>query len=332
MSNDTILNYINSKDIRNHLKTIGHQFTSLEAAWLIYQCKSLTLAQKHEAWNDLISTMPDMPIECLEEISLHGFLRRCINVENRWIEEFKQADNCVYSFTLITQDDDLCSYKNCDIFSSYENCLNAVKPYVAELDGSILRIRITKKRIDGLDDTLAEKTSYMGVNLNHNFEIESKDSFDNNPPDEDSATHYNFEEIGISFPIPFKKGDIIYDPSFTDDTYIGPMVMDEMKPMEIIVSDLFAEEIDYEYNNSVMVVSGYFQDYMGSIHNGSATNYMNYEYYPAKKLHGKRRILLAISNLLKGEIDIGLCLNAYHQIMLEESAKTHMPREYTEEE
>ena len=35
-----ITRFINSRDIREHLKKIGYQFTSLEAAWLIWQCKN----------------------------------------------------------------------------------------------------------------------------------------------------------------------------------------------------------------------------------------------------------------------------------------------------
>ena len=35
-----ILRFINSRDIREHLKTIHYQFNSLEAAWLIYQDQS----------------------------------------------------------------------------------------------------------------------------------------------------------------------------------------------------------------------------------------------------------------------------------------------------
>ena len=42
-----ITRFINSRDIREHLKKIGYQFTSLEAAWLIWQCKNITLAEKH---------------------------------------------------------------------------------------------------------------------------------------------------------------------------------------------------------------------------------------------------------------------------------------------
>lgn len=60
-------------------------------------------------------------------------------------------------------------------------------------------------------------------------------------------------------------------------------------------------------------------------------NYMNYEYYPLERLTGRRRILKALGNFLKGKIDVCLFARAYHQILTEEDAKDHMPREYTDE-
>ena len=49
-----ILRFVNSKDIREHLRNIGYEFNSLEAAWLIYQCHDATIDEKHKAWNELI--------------------------------------------------------------------------------------------------------------------------------------------------------------------------------------------------------------------------------------------------------------------------------------
>ena len=51
----------------------------------------------------------------------------------------------------------------------------------------------------------------------------------------------------------------------------------------------------------------------------------------SENLTGKLKILLALSNFLKGNIDISLFVRAYHQILLEESVKDNSPWEYTEE-
>ncbi len=41
-----ITNFINSKDIREYHREIGYQYNALEAAWLVYQCDSITLEEE----------------------------------------------------------------------------------------------------------------------------------------------------------------------------------------------------------------------------------------------------------------------------------------------
>ena len=57
-----VLKFVNSKDIRKHLRNIGYECSPLEAAWLIYQCRSATVEEKHAAWDKLIETMPDCEV------------------------------------------------------------------------------------------------------------------------------------------------------------------------------------------------------------------------------------------------------------------------------
>lgn len=82
-----ILRFINSKDIREHLRSIRYEFNSLETAWLIYQSHDATIDEKHKAWNELIETMPDCPIEkrlnTVAQDSLHAFLRLYMTLEER---------------------------------------------------------------------------------------------------------------------------------------------------------------------------------------------------------------------------------------------------------
>ena len=95
-----ILRFVNSKDIRKHLQDIGYAFSTLEAAWLIYQCKSTTVAEKHAAWNELIETMPDCAVRRralgsddryrLDYPSLHQLLRDYMRVEDEAIRAFRE--------------------------------------------------------------------------------------------------------------------------------------------------------------------------------------------------------------------------------------------------
>ena len=60
-----IAQYVNSKDIRNNLCRIKYKFNSLEAAWLISRCRTLTIVEKHNAWRELIDTMPDCEVDSI---------------------------------------------------------------------------------------------------------------------------------------------------------------------------------------------------------------------------------------------------------------------------
>lgn len=87
MNNDKILSYINSKDIRQHLKNIQYSFNSAEIAWLIYQCQHLTIEEKHQEWRELISAMPDMAVQSrvwkqpIE--SIHKFLAKYMSIDTQ---------------------------------------------------------------------------------------------------------------------------------------------------------------------------------------------------------------------------------------------------------
>ena len=55
-----ICTYVNSRDIGDYLREINYEFTSKEAAWLtIWQCFSISLEEKHNAWEQLMLELPD---------------------------------------------------------------------------------------------------------------------------------------------------------------------------------------------------------------------------------------------------------------------------------
>ena len=146
-----ILRFINSKDIRNHLKEINYQFNSLEAAWLIYQCKDAKLKEKHNAWNELIETMPDCSIperlNTVPQDSLHAFLKKYMELEDKLELEFydaKHADpysDCkpyVYRLEYIYEDGSKFDWEN--IFS----CFDALYESIMEPDEYVVSIRCIK--------------------------------------------------------------------------------------------------------------------------------------------------------------------------------------------
>ena len=77
-----VYRFINSKDIRAHLQSLRYDFTLPEAAFLVWQCATAPLSEKHAAWRELIKTMPDCRMErrrnMCEIQSMHGFLQEYI--------------------------------------------------------------------------------------------------------------------------------------------------------------------------------------------------------------------------------------------------------------
>ena len=80
-----------------------------------------------------------------------------------------------------------------------------------------------------------------------------------------------------------------------------------------------------------MTAWGYFQKENGALYAECMHDYMDLERYPEEKLTGKKRILKALGNHLKGEIDAVLFARAYHQILLEEEARENLPQDITNE-
>ena len=48
--------FVNSNAVRNHLQQIRYQPTALEAAWLVWQCETISLEEKYTAWQEVINT------------------------------------------------------------------------------------------------------------------------------------------------------------------------------------------------------------------------------------------------------------------------------------
>lgn len=55
-----ILDFVDSQDIREHLRSIDFQPSTIEAAYLVWFSKTATLDQKCEAWQEIARTMAQL--------------------------------------------------------------------------------------------------------------------------------------------------------------------------------------------------------------------------------------------------------------------------------
>ena len=327
-----IFKFINSGVMRKYLKDIGYKFSSLEAAWLIYQCRSASICEKHAAWKELIETMPDCEIaerfNTVPQKSLHVFLKKYIELEDRLIRAFCDESHgiaggndkkSVYRFEYL-YDKGFAADDYGTIFSRFDALYNIeMKP---DEDDDMLYIKCTKMQLDNPE---SEQYMYLSpsfeiMRLSMRFESE-----------EDRNTYEQvLDGLCFDFPTPFCKGDIVWNPNrpSVESAYGGPLVLREV-PNDYAKAEGTVDSLRKSGDSSDMCYYGYFLTESGNTYFECCDNYMDLEFY-AKELTGKQKTLIALSNCLKGEIDLNLFARAYHQIITAGYAADSMPLGYTE--
>ena len=323
MTNREICQFVNSKDIRKHLLDIEYKFSALEAAWLVYQCFALTLEERINAWEDIIATMPDQKADSPHfdkpYESTHAVLKEYIEIRKRTLDMMLKEDVKAFYHYSISYKTNYANYEDNVAYSSYEKCLHELKKELADCSEDEIHFgRIVRTEIDG---TYPITAYYNSKGLIKDVEIH---------PDY-GVFNWNitdfFDDLWFHFPVPFKKGDVLYNPIYPNKfDCAGPVVMTGITPL------YYEEDHRRHADTSDMIVSGYFQCEDGTIYHEVTYNYMDYEYFPAESLTGKKRILKSLSSFEKGEISIDLFIKAYHLIILEETVNELTPKGwYTDE-
>ena len=227
------LSYINSKDIRAHLEKTGYVFSALETAWLIFQCRDLTMKEKHAAWGELIETMPDCEIPERNHMtphipSLHGFLKKYISDESMLAERFfEKQDGYVFEVETLREGKNGRPAKGggfTGVFSSFEKFTEAYKTALAEPDDYTGGFFIRKVPVDG---TKAAFEAFLNPLLQICEIRWSGSDF------RDLGKSFDvFKGMWFDFPTPFSKGDIVYNPVFpTLLTVLTGVNNDRIKPL-----------------------------------------------------------------------------------------------------
>lgn len=311
-----IFRFINSKDIREHLKNINYRFNSLEAAWLIYRWRDATIREKHEAWNELIQTMPDCPIarrlNTVKQESLHEFLKQYMELEDKYVEQFcrggigsneaTNAPSYVYSLTYLYPEGD---HDGDAIFSDFDMLRKAADIPDEEMIGIWATMRELNKETNPSTALLTPEFEFLSIS-----------------PWPISGFEYNvfygvFDGFWFDIPTPFKKGDIVWNPVYPDGRkalFGGPMVFEQL-----ITDDLEpGAYVRHKGDCTDMTYYGYFLNPDEGIYKECNSNYMDLEYY-RKELMETERALIPISEFLKGEIGLDYCCQKYHKVFSEKA-------------
>lgn len=333
--------FINSKDISEYHKKIGYEYNSLEAAWLVSQCRRLTLKERHEAWQWIIDNMPDQIVKNGKERnpyfgkSLHKTLTSYMMMQKLFINEFKyDSGDWHYAYKPCYRDYYVTTTLNAYIgsFTSWEKCVDYIIKNEEPEDTK--RIKIGRGSLNDPDSFKLNGT----IEIDLSGQLISADFGD----DDENFRYLDrfFEDMWFEFPVPFKPGDIVCLKDYT----INPR-------HPIVLTDIvFPGGWDHDEwrknrecgDSSDMLIWGYYigdscsgecgtDDYFGIL-SDSWWNYMDVEYYP-KELTGCYRALKPVSSWIKGELgeDVALLVAAYHRIMVEEEMSRSFPNMITEE-
>ena len=315
---DEILTFVNSKDIRKHLKEIGYQFNALEAAWLVWQSRDSTLEERHIAWKQIIAKYPDRPIpermHTMPQPSLHRFLEEYMDMENSALEHFRDPTDAVYQVEYCFYDAE--PVKESRVYSRFEP---EKMSFVLADEDDVKSVRCIRLPVNGADESALHTVFSVRLDAQKRIMEVAPDSGLLNERDKELEMDV-FPGFWFDFPTPFRKGDILWDPQRPDGLCRGPFVCTSINHHGLADEKHF-EYLRREADTSDMQANGLFVGAEDGVYGECMSNYMNCEYYP-KELAGIQKLLTPFSAYEKGEIDAELLLHACRYIMLD-TEKNH---------
>lgn len=301
-----IYSFINSPDIANHCRNIGHVFDSLEMAVLIAMSEK-TINEKNEAWQEIIAYYPDMPIRKRNGFkakkSLHDYLQNLIALNEKWLMEFYTPETGAVYRTVVYRYREEKDADSC--YSTADKAWAAFCETWSWKENHIDSVHIVKEFIDA-DEHPRE------VCVNPSGEVLDCIGHSDGYPD-------TLDEIFIDLPLPFERGDILacWDTVF---------VLDSVPHWNDGTWKKYEEFLTGEVNDRTdMIGRGLFASDEGILYSGHTGYYDNYQYYRGK-LEGANRLLHYVSLYMKGEHGFHLpeLLTMQCRIMLEEQLRSSL--------
>lgn len=312
-----ILEFLDSRSIKEHLQRIDYELTTPVAAFIVDRSHKATLQQKLEGWQKIIDNMPNCTMSRRNDTvnipDFHAFLRNVIRQEQRKLAHFKRTDGqSLYFFEDYSWDRrDRCDLL-CGPYSSYQKCLDAIW---REFEGDNPKAtKITRRPIDPTEDHYVDDM----VVLNANGEVMSCDYRFEGEWDE-AGTASDFEDMWFDIPTPFHAGDIVCNLQRPDE----PMVLFDLQTwgsarvnkelVSSVYKDRLVEKADkllrwhrYDGDTSDMYAYGcqvssalHFPFYIGE----PEGFLLDIDYY-REPLKSAERILYGVRAYIKGDLTV----------------------------
>ena len=322
-----IYSLLNSRDIAAHCREIGHPFTAVEAAFIVHESQKLTLREKHDAYREIIATMPDTEVPARldgngpHHDSLHALLRVYMDAENSVLAMFcEDTPATVYRLN---------EYHH-RIFPTYAGALVNLKAEekVCKEKASDERrtYTITKNWLDADDRYICVQTTPDGEPIQCTWAYPLCREYD-------QASRF-FTGLWIKIPTPFQVGDLVVATDAQTPygaSFYAPFVLTAICYWNAREDHM--KRLRESAASSDMTAYGYWLMHDGMLLHECMHAYHHLEYYRGE-LSGHARILTALGHHEKGNISTDLLLNA-HSIMLLEgllnSSRDFASMWYTEE-
>jgi len=315
-----IYDFFNSPDVAEHCRNIGHSFNAMESAVMVSQSLTRTLAEKHGAYNYIISHYPDMEIpEALNHKhikSFHKALGDVVLFEKRLLEKLTSPEpGAVYSVEIKFNGDkgNPTGSFNEEIFSTYENAVAAAVDCLKRNTESgcldkifsydFLYMYISKKYLD-------DNKHYIDARLSRSGDV--LDVYNNGVLRYDDVDEpCLLESFYIDVPVPFKAGDLVECHYYGDWADSACVVQDIIRDNPILHAKLLGK-----YDISDMTANVFF------VRDGEV-DCDHIHFYPdlrycRRELEGRSRILKYISLFMQDKLHLCNLLQLQEYLALDE--------------
>lgn len=307
-----IYRFIQSKSVREHLEKINYIFSSLEMAYIIWQCPDATLAERFGAWKEIIDTMPDTPLpdsmELQEMEGVHEFLRQYIKLQQEFLDEFNGEEDGVYFYRYIVRELpnktwpwQYITMENFDhAFLSLSECKRAIQedidyesPLLSGINFPVPPERCEEEEMVEIVVQRQMVSAYFEITafLNERLEILAFDIPQKYLEPKGEKLLNAFKKMYFNIPVPFETGDIVYADMF----YPNLMSREELCP--VVFDSISGDE------KSCFIYSVDSKSPTGNFFWNKIKNYLALEYYRGE-LNGLGRFLKTVSSFLKGRLDL----------------------------
>lgn len=308
-----IYRFINSGDIASYLKNTGYEFSPVEIAWLVWQCQTATMRERHAAWEELIRTSPDCKVEKSFNVagwdSLHNMLRAYMSLERK-LQAILEADDpdAVYVYEVLEKSHDPAErrpqWHGETLFPKFTHA-------ITHSQEEPLSFRVCKKYIRRSNGFAYIEGEYDPQGELLRIDTRCCEIFMELTEAEQDLWYDSFDGMWFDFPIPFQKGDIVCD------TFLR-------EPFVLLDTDPWCKKRHPERGShrdgSDMLAFGYSYDREEQfLYDDYMADYMNLTCYN-DPLAGGERLLEAYSRFEKGEIDAWTLLRFARMYQCEEIA------------